>query len=330
MNEIDSIKNTTDLHDIKALKKRLYNHPGYKTMTPYEKELDRTLRSHMIHNVKPLLKTANATTALYDYIHDADLYKRYTAYAYKKSGRKPRGFDLCQKVLHDAKFNRGAPRDMVLYRAISKREIAGSFVDYNVDGEYDDEFDDSLWYVNRNVSTAVSPMASLNFLDKKEPGIKCCMLIFKIPKGYPCIYMPGLFSTKLTEDEREVFLPSGEYVVETAGFTIYVDPKKIGMQKKMGTRAFHMKVMVLKPLQRFSEFVTTPRSLSASIPYKRRQRYMHLLFDKTSPAEKAKRIAAIKASFEDYEEECTRRMKKSPAQRAKERKDLEAYWAAMA
>lgn len=271
-NEIDGHRDK-DFEPVatRALKRRLYDTPVF--LTPAEKALDKRLRSHMIHSVKPYLKTKKAMTALYDYVHDDNLYPKFTAYAYGTTKKKPRGFGICQQVLHDSKFNKGTPEQLTLYRAIKMRELDKSFLEYD-----SVKYDDSLWYINRNVSTSITPMAALNFLDRKEPGPKCCMLVFEIPKGYPVIYLPGLFSTDYTEPEREIFLPSGEYYVEEAGWTIYTDPRKLKMVRKMGEKKFYMRVFVLRPYKKFSPFVTGPSTLY-TIPYLRREEYARQMFD---------------------------------------------------
>lgn len=267
MPEVDSSK--YDRHfdpvETRRLKRRLYEYPGYHNMAPRELRAVRDMKEHMRRAVLPKLKKGNAARALYEYVHDADLYKQVTSYAFGGTKKKPRHFDLLQRVLYSRPFASGCPTSMLLYRAINMREMNSSFYDY------DSEDLNLPIFVNRNVSTSITPMAALNFLNVKNPGPKCCMLVFRIPKGYPYIYMPALFATNLARAEREVFLPSGEYYVEESGFTVRVNPAKIGMQKFSGKKTFDMHVMVLTPYKRFSPFITGPKQ-TYHIPQTHRER----------------------------------------------------------
>lgn len=278
-----SVNNVDDWKDpdfvpveTKALQRRLRSP---KKLLPEEAKTDRLLRQNMIRSVKPYLKNKNAMTALYNYVHDVSIYKKFTNYAFGGTKVKPPGFDICQKILHDPQFKKGAPTDLTLYRCIQRQELEGAFLKYEPKGDVDMDIASGLWYVNRNVSTSIAPMGSLRFVAKKEPGPKCCMLVFKIPKGYPYIYIPALFSNDLTEAEKKVFLPSGEYFEEEGGFTVKVDPQALKMQKLLGSKVFDLKVSVMRPLRRFSPFVTGPKTMY-DIPYLRKEIYKSFNNDK--------------------------------------------------
>lgn len=246
-----SIKNYYP-HQVKAVKDRLLRYPGYKTNSPYEQEIMKKLALFMKKAVVPKLNAKNVKKDVYNYIHDNNLYPKITQYAFGATKVKPPGFDNLQKVLHSKEFNNGSPMELVLYRAINALEMASSFDNFSLEDQ------NGPFFVNRNISTSVNPMVSLNFLNKKDPGVKCCFLIFRIPKGYPLLYMPGLFSTDLVQAEREVFLPSGLYVPEVSGVCMTVDPKKINMTKMMGSKPVTFRVLVLRPYHKFSPFITGP------------------------------------------------------------------------
>lgn len=268
MPEVDSWRDQDfDPVQTRRFKKRLYDFPGYNNMTNKEFALHSELKSHMKRSVLPLLKRhRNAAKTLYRYVHNSDYYKNVTAYAFGSKKTKPRDFDLLQKILHSRGLTKGCPREMILYRAVNAREMNASY--WNLDEKFYDDYaaEDAPMFVNRNISTSVSPMVALDFLNKKEPGTKCCLLIFRIPKGYPYIYMPGLFQSTLARDEREVFLPSGEYYAEEVGFSVKIHPKLIGMQAKMGKNPVSMNVLVLTPYRRYSPFITGPKHIY-NIPY---------------------------------------------------------------
>lgn len=268
--------------DTRRLHERLYQKPAGTILTRQEKELDKKLRLHTIRHVKPYLREFGAVKALEDYVHDADIYKQFTRYSFApKKFPKPPGFDRCQKALAIPSIRRGAQQAMTTYRCINRRDMDGSFhrPEEWYTTQFDDDTADSLFYVNRNVSTSISPIAAIRFLSAKDPGTKCCMLVFKIPKGYPYLYMPGLFpNSSLVEKEREVLVPSGEYYASETGWSVRLNMKTLNLRASdmehahewKGKTSVTMKVMVLEPLHRYSEFVTGPKSLF-KIPYMRQK-----------------------------------------------------------
>lgn len=287
MTLIDTVKYDPyfDPTETRRFNDRLYRKPAF--LTPDEKALDRRLRTHMIRHVRPYVKSKHALDALKAYVREMSLYEQFTRYAFNpKKYKKPWGFDACQRILTSSNPLLGAREDLTLYRCISRREMDGAF---HMSDEWlrdqghfgsDERIEtaDSIFFINRNVSTSISPIAAIRFLGPKDPGPKCCMLVFKIPKGYPTIYMPGLFSDNLTEREREIFLPSGEYYVEELGYEVKIHLKTLGISphdmEKPGWSKIKgfamMQVLVVRPLARYSPFITGPKSLH-DISYLRTQ-----------------------------------------------------------
>ena len=276
-----------DPTETRRFNKRLYSKPAF--MTPAEKALDGRLRTHMVRHVKPYLNSQRAVDALKAYVHNKDLFKKFTQYSFApKKHKKPRGFDACQRALTSPGIRRGATEDLTLYRCISQREMDGAFhlsedwyTDEHWKGTKDEEATaDSIFFINRNVSTSISPIAAIKFLSAKDPGHKCCMLVFKIPKGYPYIYMPGLFPRSgLVMREREVYLPSGEYYAEEIGYevklhfrTLRIDPGDMEDHAWKNKTSAIMRVMVVRPRNRYSPFISGPKTLY-KIPYLRKQLY---------------------------------------------------------
>ena len=237
----------------RKFKRRLYHPPSF--LTPSERQTDRRLRLHTSRYVKPYLHSQKALTALHNYVFDATLYKKFCAYASDpKKSPKPAGFDLCQRALTSPGIRCGAPQDLVLYRGIDKKQMDTSFYNWTPENEKEDD----VWLMNRNISTSISPISALEFL-KDGGSPKCCMLIFHIPKGFPYMYMPALFPAALTEKEREVLLPSGEYYVAEEGRTVRLDYKKLGIKK--GSAASSVRVFVFRPYRRYSPFIAGPKTV---------------------------------------------------------------------
>lgn len=249
-------------YQLRAVKDRLARYPGFGSVSPYEREAMRKLAAYMRGSVASYLKKGGYEEALYEYIHDSDVYQDISRYAAGFTDEKPPYFDEVQRVLHSKGLNRGSPLELVLYRSIGLGEMQALFDNFDPDTQ------NGPFYVNRNVSTSVSPMVALNFLDKEDSqGPRCCLLVFRVPRGFPVIYMPGLFKTSLVREEREVLLPSGLYVPEVLGVCIGIDPKKLRMQSPFKTKPFHVRVVVLTPYETFSPFLRGPREQYAMDHY---------------------------------------------------------------